>query len=136
MSEAGWWRDPRRDGRDRGERGAATVFATVVAGAVLLLGAVLGVVAAVVVDLRTAQAAADLAALAGASAVGRAADPCDDAARVALANGAELRACHSQGREVVVEVVVAGPRWLGLAADPTARARAGPVTEVAVPVLR
>lgn len=97
-----------------------------VAAVLLAVGAGLGVVAAVVVDLRTAQAAADLAALAGASATGRGEVPCGTADQVARANGASLRSCTVAGLEVTVDVEVAGPRWLGLAADPTAQARAGP----------
>ena len=109
------------------ERGAATALATGLCGVLLSLGAVLGVIAAVVVDLRTAQAAADLAALAGATAAGRGEDACVAGARVAAANGAELVSCAPDGREVRLVVRVGGPRWLGLAADPTAEARAGPV---------
>lgn len=112
---------------DRSERGAATALATGLCGVLLTLGAVLGVIAAVVVDLRTAQAAADLGALAGAVAVGRGDDGCASSAQVAAANGATLTSCAVDGREVKVSVVVRGPRWLGLAADPTAQARAGPV---------
>ena len=110
------------------ERGAATVFAVTVVGVLLTLGAVLGVVAAVVVDLRRAQAAADLAALAAAGATATGEAPCGVAVGVAAANGARLTSCAVAGQEVGVEVLVEGPRWLGLAADPTARARAGPAT--------
>jgi secretion/DNA translocation related TadE-like protein len=110
----------------RAERGAATAYAAVVVSVVLLLGCVLAVVAAVVVDLRRAQSAADLAALAGAVAAGSGEDPCAAAGTVAAANGAVLISCAPSGREVSLEVRVTGPRWLGLAADPTARARAGP----------
>ncbi len=115
-------------GGARGDRGAAAVYAVTTAGLVLLLGTGLGLATAVVVDLRTAQTAADLAALAAASAPGRGAAPCAEAGRVASANGAELRSCDLDGPEVVVEVVVHGAGWLGLVADPTARARAGPAS--------
>lgn len=108
------------------ERGGATVFAVACAGVLLLLGAALGVAAAVLVAHRTAQSAADLSALAAAGAVSRA-DPCTRAAEVATANGARLAGCVVAGREVEVEVQVRGPRWLGQSADLTARARAGPV---------
>ncbi len=108
----------------RDDRGAATVLAVGLVGVLLALGGALGVVAAVVVDHRTAQSAADLAALAGAAARGEA---CAEAARVARSNGARLVACRSEGHEVEVDVLVPGPRWRGLGADPTARARAGPV---------
>lgn len=115
-------------GRDlRTERGGATVMALACAGVLLLIGAALGVVAAIVVTHRTAQSAADLAALAGAGAVASG-DPCARAADVAAANGAVLSTCELHGRDVLVEVLVTGPRWLGQDADLTGRARAGPVS--------
>ena len=110
----------------RSERGAATVLALAFLGVLLLIGAALGVVAGLVVAHRTAQGAADLAALAGAGAVADGLDPCPAAGRVAAANGARLDACTVAGREVTVTVTVAGPRWLGQTEDLTARARAGP----------
>ena len=51
------------------ERGAATVVAVALTGVLLLIGAAAGVVGAIVVAHRRAQAAADLAALAGAAVV-------------------------------------------------------------------
>jgi secretion/DNA translocation related TadE-like protein len=110
----------------RDQRGAATVLVMAMAGVLLLLGAGLGVVAALVVAHRTAQSAADLAALAGATAAGRGGDACGAAAEVAVANSSRLTGCATDGRVVEVSVSAAGPRWLGQAADLTARARAGP----------
>ena len=114
------------DGRRRNERGAATVLVLAMAGVLLLLGAALGVVAALVIAHRAAQSAADLAALAGATAVGRGDDACRAAAEVASANAARLTGCRPQGRVVEVSVTTAGPRWLGQSSDLSARARAGP----------
>ncbi|WP_395656600.1 Rv3654c family TadE-like protein [Nocardioides sp.] len=108
------------------ERGGATVFAVACLALLLLLGAALGVVTAMVHAHRSAQAAADLAALAAADAVGSGRDPCGAGTAVASANGARLDSCVLDGREVTVAVTVAGPHWLGQAADLTARARAGP----------
>lgn len=113
-------------------RGAATVLAVAMAGVLLLVGAATGVVGAIVVAHRRAQAAADLAALAGATALaggrtghpGR--DPCPAAAEVAEANGAVLATCLVDGADVVVGVRVSGPRWLGQDRDLSASARAGP----------
>lgn len=111
--------------RGHGERGAATILALAMAGVLLLTGAATAVAGAIVVDHRRAQSAADLAALAAAAAhPGR--DPCTTAARVATANGATLRACRRDGPDVVVTVLVQGPRWLGQEGDLTASARAGP----------
>ncbi len=117
-------RRPRRSGD--GERGGATLLAVALAGVLILFGAAFGVVAAMIVAHRTAQAAADLAALAGAAAVVEA-DPCGRAAGVAASNGAALTSCAVAGLDVTVTVVVEGPRWLGQSADFDAQARAGPV---------
>jgi secretion/DNA translocation related TadE-like protein len=92
----------------------------------LLLGAALGVVAAMVRAHRSAQAAADLAALSAATAIGGGRDPCLAGAGTAEANDARLISCTVAGREVTVRVSVTGPRWLGQAADLSAEARAGP----------
>ena len=108
------------------ERGAATLFAVACLGLLLLLGAALGVVAAMVRAHRTAQAAADLAALAAAAEAGRGGDVCAAAARTATANGAHLDECAPDGRVVTVRVTVPGPHWLGQTADLEAEARAGP----------
>ncbi|TQK68294.1 Rv3654c family TadE-like protein [Nocardioides sp. SLBN-35] len=108
-------------------RGAATVLAAAMAGVLLLVGAATGVVGAIVVGHRRAQAAADLAALAGATALGHSGrDPCSAAAEVAEANGALMETCQVDGADVLVEVRVDGPRWLGQDRDLRAAARAGP----------
>lgn len=109
-----------------GDRGAATVLAVSFLGVLVLVGAALGVVGAMVVAHRSAQSAADLAALAGAGAVADGADPCAAAASLAADNGARLHRCTVTVRDVTVEVTVPGPRWLGQPHDLTARARAGP----------
>lgn len=108
------------------ERGAATVLVVAFLGLLLLVGAALGVVSAMVRAHRSAQAAADLAALAGASALAHGEDGCAAATEVAGANDAVLVTCVPDGLEVRVSVRVAGPHWLGQSADLTAEARAGP----------
>jgi secretion/DNA translocation related TadE-like protein len=113
-----------RPGRD--DTGAASLFAIACLSVLLLVGAALGVVAAVVAAHRTAQSAADLAALAGAAAVGDGLDGCAAAARIAGANGARLDGCQVWGRDVTVDVTVTGPEWLGQSGDLGAQARAGP----------
>ena len=110
----------------RGEGGSATPFAVAALGLVLFVGAALGVVTALVAAHRSAQAAADLASLAGATSLQRHADACAAAARVAAANGAALEVCSVAGEGVTVTVRVAGPHWLGQVADLRAEARAGP----------
>jgi secretion/DNA translocation related TadE-like protein len=106
--------------------GAATVLVTAMAGVLMLLGAALAVVTAMVVAHRVAQSAADLAALAGARGVAAGGDGCEVARQIATANGARLTSCAVSGRVVDVEVVAPGPHWLGQTADLSARSRAGP----------
>jgi secretion/DNA translocation related TadE-like protein len=96
------------------------------AGVLMVLGAALTVVTAMVVAHRAAQSAADLAALAGARSVASGADGCAAARRVAAFNDARLTACAVSGRVVDVAVAVHGPHWLGQEADLAARSRAGP----------
>lgn len=112
--------------RGREEAGGASLFAVSMVAVLLLLGAALGVVAAMVTAHRTAQAAADLAALAGATSLQQGRDGCAQAAVVASANGASLTGCRTDGRDVWVDVRVTGPRWLGQVGDLSGRARAGP----------
>lgn len=111
----------------RGDRGAATVLTVAVLGLLLFVGAALAVVGAMVAAHRQAQAAADLAALAGARTLADGGDACGAAATVAAANGADLTGCVVADRDVRTTVVVAGPRWLGQTGDLAAEARAGPV---------
>lgn len=117
------------------ERGAATVLVVAMTGVLLLVGAAAGVVGAIVVAHRAAQAAADLAAVAGAEAAvehaGR--DPCRTAAEIASANGATLVRCTVDDADVRVEVSVPGPRWLGQDQDLSAEARAGPADPAVAP---
>lgn len=110
----------------RGERGAASVLVIALVGMLLMVGAALAVVAAILVAHRTAQSAADLSALAAAQALADGGDACAVAASVALANGAVVTACAVASREVRVSVLVEGPRWLGQQGDLEAEARAGP----------
>jgi secretion/DNA translocation related TadE-like protein len=112
--------------RRPGERGSVSLFAIACLAVLLLLGAALGVVAALVHAHRVAQSAADLAALSAASAIGRGQDPCAVGSSTASANGALVTSCAVAGREVTLRVRVDGPHWLGQAADLEAEARAGP----------
>ncbi len=112
--------------RARGQRGSATLLVLSMAGVLLLVGAALGVVAALVRTHRLAQSAADLAALAGAQALELGGDGCGRAAEIAAANHARLSDCSLQATVVTLRVTVAGPHWLGQTADLTAEARAGP----------
>jgi len=94
-------------------------------GVLVATGLGCAVAAAVVVDHRRAQAAADLAALAGAQASSRGEEPCGRAAAIAAANAARLVECSSGPADVrvLVEVERSG-RWAALL-DVRAEARAG-----------
>jgi len=119
--------------RPGGESGAATVLVTACLGVLLLVGCALAVVGAMVTAHRAAQAAADLAALAGANAAQDGGDPCAAAASIAGDNGARLTQCSIANQDVTVEVEVPGPRWLGQRHDLAAAARAGPADVFAEP---
>jgi secretion/DNA translocation related TadE-like protein len=116
----------RRRRRSPWERGSATLFAVAVVGLLVLVGAALGVAGAMVHAHRVAQSAADLAALAGAQAGQRGEAPCAAAATVAAANTATVESCEVDGFDVLLEVTVPGPHWLGQRHDLSAQARAGP----------
>jgi secretion/DNA translocation related TadE-like protein len=109
--------------RARGERGAATVLVVAMAGVLVFVMSGLAAAGGLVTAQRRAQAAADLAALAGATAPTEA---CAAAREVALANAAALDACLVEGRAVRVAVSVTGPRVPWRDVRVTAEARAGP----------
>ena len=106
------------------DRGAGTVLLLSVVLVGLLVAAGLGAVASAHAARGRAQAAADLAALAGATALRRhtADEACRLAGEAARRNGAELRACHDEPvRVLVVEVAASGAGMVAVAS-----ARAGP----------
>lgn len=109
------------------ERGAATLLVLAMTGLLMFVGLGLSGVAAIVLTQRSAQAAADLAALAGASAAMSGSDACAAAATIAEANGAKLAHCRLAGRVVTVAVTAPGPRMIDRRYDVTAEARAGPI---------
>jgi secretion/DNA translocation related TadE-like protein len=110
----------------RDDAGSATVLVLAMAGVLVLIGAALGTVAAMVQAHRLAQSGADLSALAGAQGLAAGRDACVEADRIAAANHVHLDACRVAGRDVLVTVRADGPRWLGQRADLSAQARAGP----------
>jgi secretion/DNA translocation related TadE-like protein len=112
--------------RLRQQRGSITVVVVAMAGVLLLVGSGLAMAVGLVRAHRSAQAAADLAALAGAYQLRVDGDGCGRASRIASANDARLVSCHIDGRDVMVTVAVTGPQWFGLGAELSAQARAGP----------
>jgi secretion/DNA translocation related TadE-like protein len=83
-------------------------------------------VVGVVATHRTAQVAADLAALAGAAALQDGGDACGQAAVVASRNQARLDSCAVEGWNVTVAVTANTAHLPGGVLDLRARGRAGP----------
>jgi secretion/DNA translocation related TadE-like protein len=113
----------------REQRGAATVLVLPFVGVLALVTVVLAFQGGVLVTQRRVQAAADLAALAGAAALQRGQDGCAAASAVAGRNGARLSDCQVSGvagRDVVVTAERDGPAVLGRSVTVEASARAGP----------
>jgi len=110
----------------RDEGGFAVPVTVALTGLVLvvtLIGAAMG---RVLVDQRRAAAAADVAALAAATALQLGTPACPAAERSAGRNGAELVGCAVTGEEVQVRVLVASPSLLGRVVRVAATAHAGP----------
>lgn len=80
--------------RRAGERGSAAVWVVAVAALLLVIAAAGTLRGLAVLARHRAEAAADLAALAGAAQVGTAGSPCGVAARTAAANGGSVRSCR------------------------------------------
>ncbi len=100
----------------------------IVLGLVALLvavGTVAGAFVAVIAAHHHVEAAADLAALGGAGAVGAGQDPCAVAEAIARRNGATTQGCEVRGSEVWIAVSLRLPEILG-GRVLHARARAGP----------
>lgn len=121
----------RLAGTRRDERGVAGGLLTLgICLAVLVVSLAATTVVAWVGQARHAQQAADLAALAGATAAVEGRSACDAAARAAARNDARVADCavRTAGRSVVVEIAVSedlapSPPWGSVAV--TRRATAG-----------
>lgn len=113
--------------RRRDERGVATLHGISLIGLLTVFALVCTCAAAMFATNRRSQSAADLAALAGAGAIGNGADPCAAAHRIAARNDAALTDCRVDGWEVAVAVQIRTPRLFGARYPMRARARAGPV---------
>jgi secretion/DNA translocation related TadE-like protein len=112
--------------RRRGELGAGSVLAVAMMGLLVTVTVAAAGLVGVVATHRIAQSAADLAALAGASALQDGADACDRAAAVAERNRATLTGCEVSGWDVAVVVTADTARLPGGMLDLSARGRAGP----------
>jgi secretion/DNA translocation related TadE-like protein len=111
-------------GRSDADRGAASVLALGIVGAIVALTALVVPTASVFVLSQRAANAADAAALAAADAISGAVagTPCPLARETAARNGAVLASCETGGPVASVTVTVA---TLGL--EIRAAARAGPL---------
>ncbi|WP_435738450.1 Rv3654c family TadE-like protein [Cellulosimicrobium sp. PMB13] len=118
------------DARDR-ERGAGTVLVLGIVACLLVVLVALGGLAQAQAARGRAQAGADLAALAAATALRDGWEPCGRARETAGRNGVRVVACAETGAGSVRVDVVSGPTVsvLGVAlGEATAAARAGPAT--------
>lgn len=115
-------------GRDAGwsQTGSATVLVLALCAVVVLAGCLAGALGAVAVARHRAAATADLAALAGAAAGIRGAQPCDAVRQITDRSGAELAGCRAVGADVTVAVTVRPAGLLGRIGAATVRAHAGP----------
>lgn len=110
-----------------GDRGSATIWVVMLVMLLTMVWVGLASVGAAVVARHRASAAADLAALAAASAAERAIpNPCAAAREIAEMHGGHVSGCRLDGltADVVVTVDVAGV--LAFGASAAGRSRAGP----------
>jgi secretion/DNA translocation related TadE-like protein len=112
--------------RVKDARGAGTVLAVAMIGLLVTVTVAAAGVVGVVASHRTAQSAADLAALAGAAALQDGGDACAQAAEVADRNRASLTGCKVSGWNVAVVVTAHTASLPGGVLDLDARGRAGP----------
>jgi secretion/DNA translocation related TadE-like protein len=113
-------------GRARDESGVAVVVGVGLVAVLVFVAAVSVGTVAIVLAHRRAQVAADLAALAAASARQQGADPCAAATLIAGRDDAEVTDCELDGPTVLVTTAVELLPALG-GAEVSARARAGPL---------
>lgn len=113
--------------RRRDDEGAGVVLVLGLVAFLVTTALVCGGIVALVVGHRQAQAAADLAALAGAVAVSQGGDACAVVREIASRNGATGTTCTTSGPVVTVEAAVRMPPALG-GREVRGRARAGPST--------
>ena len=110
--------------------GSAAVLATALVGVLVIVTMLVTVVAGAVTDQRRLEAAADLGALAGASAAQRGDDACAAAGSVTDRNGAHVPACSVSGDIVTLRVGRVTRGVLGMRLTLAATARGGPASAV------
>jgi len=110
------------------QRGSATAFCIAFTALLVTIALVGATVASMLIGQRRAASGADLAALAGASAVQHGEPGCGEAADLAAANGVRLVRCETRREVVTVVVATEVVSLLGSAWTVKGRARAGPVS--------
>ena len=113
-------------GSRAGQRGSAAVLGTVLVAVLMMVAVLVAAVGGAVADSRRAASAADLAALAGASALQAGKDGCAAARSNARRNGARVSFCRVDGQDVTVHTERSTQRVLGRRFTVRAVARAGP----------
>jgi secretion/DNA translocation related TadE-like protein len=109
------------------ERGVATVWAVTWMTACAAIATIVAAVGVATARQHEIDAAADLAALAGASAIQHGGEACAAAAATAASNNSELHSCEINGDEI--EITANGRVYLlGLKLRLTSQARAGPTS--------
>lgn len=122
-------RVPQSEHASASERGSTTVNAVVMIGVLATVALLVASAGGLITAHRTAAAAADLAALAGAEAMQSGQPGCAAAQRIAEANRARLLACRPQGKVITLTVAVQADVAFGSQFTLRGRARAGPVTQ-------
>jgi secretion/DNA translocation related TadE-like protein len=117
----------------REEDGAGSVLAVAMMGLLVTVTVAAAGMVGVVATHRTAQSAADLAALAGAASLQDGGDACAQAAAVADRNRANMTECEVAGWDVTVVVTANTARLPGGVLDLHARGRAGPALNMPEP---
>jgi secretion/DNA translocation related TadE-like protein len=110
----------------QGQRGSASVLATVLVVALVVATVLVAAVGAVVADQRRVASAADLAALAGAAALQAGREGCAAAGLVARRNAARMTSCIVSGSVVTVGTTRRTRPLLGRRLTVRSSARAGP----------
>ena len=116
----------RQVGR-RGQQGSAAVLTVGLTGVLVTVSVLVAALGGVVADQRRVEAAADLAALAGAGAAQAGRDGCAAAQRTAARNGGRVRRCAVDGGVVTVAVGRDSRLLWGRRLALVGHARAGPV---------
>jgi len=117
---------PPETGRRSGEAGSATVWALAWMGLAGVVGWIGVLIAVVVAAQHHLDGSADLASLAGASALQSGRDACAAARKTATDNGVELRTCSVRSSDVLVTVKDGVSLPFGASGSLESAARAGP----------